>query len=163
MSKSEREIVDTQNLKFEDTQKNKFLTFALGKEFFAIEILHVVEIIGIQNITAIPDVPGYVKGIINLRGKIIPVMDMRIRFEMESIAYGDRTCIIVLEVNQMSVGIIVDEVAEVVDILEHNIMDTPEMNEGRDNRFLKKLGKVNESVMLIIDCEKIFAIDDIKA
>ncbi len=97
----------------EDTQKGKYLTFFLDQEAYGIDIRYVTEIIGIQPITAVPEVPAYVRGIINLRGKIIPVLDVRLKFHKETVPYNDRTCIIVVEIQEMPVGLIVDHVADV--------------------------------------------------
>ena len=102
----------------EDTQKGKYLIFSLGNEFYGIEIKYVTEIIGVQPITEIPELPDYIKGIINLRGKIIPVMDVRIRFKKSPMEYNDRTCVIVIDVKDTSVGLIVDSVSEVLSIEE---------------------------------------------
>lgn len=119
----------------EDTQKGKFLTFLLGKEVYAIEIKFVIEIIGIQPITELPESPAYVKGIINLRGKIIPVMDVRLRFKKKPVEYNDRTCIIVVEVQDISVGLIVDNVSEVLSITDEDIVPPPDMNKRTENKY----------------------------
>ncbi len=100
----------------EDSQKGKFLTFVLDKEEYGLEIRYVTEIIGLQVITLVPELPDYVKGIINLRGKIIPVIDVRMRFKKAMREYDDRTCIVVVEIKNISVGLIVDTVAEVLTI-----------------------------------------------
>ncbi|HKL27331.1 MAG TPA: chemotaxis protein CheW, partial [Desulfuromonadales bacterium] len=97
----------------EDTQKGKYLTFHLGKEDFGIEIRHVTEIIGIQKITEVPDMPDFVRGVINLRGQVIPVMDVRTRFRMQHRDYDERTCIVVVNVAEKTVGLVVDKVNEV--------------------------------------------------
>ena len=109
----------------EDTQKDKYLTFSLGDEVYGIDIRVVIEIIGIQKITNVPEVPDYVRGIINLRGKIIPVVDMRLRFRREYREYTDRTCVIVVEINGVLIGLIVDGVSEVLDIAEKNVVQPP--------------------------------------
>ncbi|MHB8064264.1 MAG: chemotaxis protein CheW [Ruminiclostridium sp.] len=139
----------------EDTQKGRFLTFALGKEVYGIEIIYVTEIIGIQAITEIPELPSYVKGIINLRGKIIPVMDVRLRFKKEFSEYNDRTCIIVIDIKEISVGLIVDTVLEVLTIEEGNIVTPPGVKAGFHNRYVKGIGKVGNEVKLLLNCEKI--------
>lgn len=147
----------------EDTQKGKYLTFTLGKESYGIEIQYVTEIIGIQAITEIPELPDYVKGIINLRGKIIPVMDVRIRFKKEVKEYNDRTCVIVIDINDLSIGLIVDSVAEVVNIPEQDIEAPPKMNKGYNNRFIKNIGKIGNDVKLLLDCEKLLNGDEISS
>lgn len=139
----------------EDTQKDKFLTFEIEKEIYGIEIHLVTEIIGIQPITQVPEVPNYVKGIINLRGKIIPVMDVRLRFKKEFRAYNDRTCVVVIESGNVVLGLIVDSVAEVLVIPEENIVPPPEIKSSK-NKYIKGIGKVGETVKLLIDCDKIF-------
>ena len=140
----------------EDTQHGRFLTFALGKESFGLEISYVTEIIGIQPITQIPEVPEYFKGIINLRGKIIPVIDVRLKFHKNEIPYNDRTCIIVVDIKQVSVGLIVDNVAEVVTIDDSNIVPPPSYQSGMQNRYIKSIGKVGNDVKLLLDCERLF-------
>ena len=143
----------------EDTQKNKYLTFSLGREIYGIDICVVIEIIGIQNITAVPEVPDYVQGIINLRGRIIPVVDMRLRFKKEFRAYGDRTCIIVIEVRDVLIGLIVDGVAEVLDIPEENVVLPPQLKASQ-NKYIRGIGKTGESVTLLLDWEKLFSEED---
>lgn len=144
----------------EDTQKGKYLTFLIGKEVYGIEIKYVTEIIGIQQITEVPELPEYIKGIINLRGKIIPVLDVRLRFKKEPMEYNDRTCIVVVEIKDISVGLIVDSVAEVVSISESDIVPPPEANTGFNNRYIKEIGKVGDEVKLLLDCAKLLNDED---
>lgn len=139
----------------EDTQQGKFLTFALENEVYGLEIKYVKEIIGIQPITEVPDVPKYVKGIINLRGKIIPVIDVRLKFGKEQIEYNDRTCIIVIDIEDISIGLIVDSVAEVINISEENIVPPPDYKSGFHNNYIKGIGKVGNSVKLLLECNKL--------
>ena len=146
----------------EDTQKGKFLTFALGQEFYGVEIKFVTEIIGIQPITAVPEVPDYVRGIINLRGKIIPVVDVRLKFRKPAVPYNDRTCIIVIDVKNLSVGLIVDNVAEVLAIPDESIVPPPDTKTGFHNRYIKGIGKVGNEVKLLLDCEKLLTEDEIE-
>jgi purine-binding chemotaxis protein CheW len=156
------EIMDQLLEMGEDTQKGKFLTFIVDKEEYAIEIKYVTEIIGgIQTITEVPEVPDYVRGIINLRGKIIPVMDVNIRFKKEPKPYGDRTCIIVIDIDDLSVGLIVDNVAEVLSITEDNIVDPPADRAGFNNRYIKGIGKVGQSIKLILDCQVLLSDDNL--
>jgi purine-binding chemotaxis protein CheW len=137
----------------EDTQEDRFLTFSLGNESYGIEIRYVTEIIGIQPITEIPELPEYIKGIINLRGKIIPVMDIRLRFKKEPKDYNDRTCVIVVDIRDVSIGLIVDSVSEVITIPKQDIVEPPQMNKGYQNRYIKSIGKVGSEVKLLLDCE----------
>lgn len=143
----------------EDTQKGRFLTFSIGNDSYGIEIQYVTEIIGIQAITEIPELPEYLKGIINLRGKIIPVMDIRLRFKKEPREYNDRTCIIVVDISNLSIGLIVDSVSEVLTIPEEEIVDPPEMNKC-SNRYIKKIGKYGNEVKLLLDCDKLLTDDE---
>ena len=147
----------------EDTQKGKFLTFALGKEEYGIEIKYVTEIVGIQAITEVPELPEYVKGIINLRGKIIPVIDVRLRFKKEEKEYNDRTCTIVVDINDVSVGLIVDTVAEVMSIAEQDIVDPPQISSGGHNKYIKGIGKVGNNVKLLLDCDKLLSDDEVES
>lgn len=147
----------------EDTQKGKFLTFLLGKEVYAIEIKFVIEMIGMQPITEVPELPEYVKGIINLRGKIVPVMDVRLRFRKEPKEYNDRTCIIVVEVDNILLGLIVDNISEVISIPEEEIVPPPEISKGMENRYIKGIGKVGNNVKLILDCQKLMSDKDVES
>ena len=151
-----------ENLEFEneDTQKGRYLTFTLGKEDYGIEIKYVTEIIGIQPITQVPELPDYLKGIINLRGKIIPVMDVRIRFKKEPLNYTDRTCIIVIDINETSIGLIVDTVSEVASIDDQDIMPPPNYKTGFNNKYVKGIGKIGNEVKLLLDCGKILSEDE---
>ncbi len=144
----------------EDTQKDKFLTFLLGKEFYGMEIRHVTEIIGIQPITEVPELPEYIRGIINLRGKIIPVVDVRLRFKKPFKEYNDRTCVIVIDIDELSAGLIVDSVSEVIKIPEWDIVPPPDIKKT-SNRFIKGIGKVDNDVKMLLDCEKLLNEDDV--
>jgi purine-binding chemotaxis protein CheW len=156
------EMEEMEMLAEEDTQEGRFLTFSLGKESYGIEIRYVTEIIGIQLITEIPELPEYVKGIINLRGKIIPVMDVRLRFKKEQKDYTDRTCVIVVDIRDMSIGLIVDSVSEVMTIPKQDIVQPPQMNnKGYQNRYIKNIGKFGGEVKLLLDCEML--LDDSEA
>lgn len=149
-------------LQEEDTQKDKYLTFIVGKEVYGIEIRLVTEIIGIQAITEVPEQPEYVKGIINLRGKIIPVIDVRIRFKKEALAYNDRTCIVVIQIKETAIGLIVDSVAEVTNIPEADVVPPPQVNKESQNKYIKGVGKVSNEVKLILDCEKLINDDEME-
>ncbi len=145
----------------EDTQRGRYLTFILGNETYGLEIKYVTEIIGIQAITELPELSEYVKGIINLRGKIIPVMDVRLRFKKESREYNDRTCIVVINISDTSVGLIVDSVSEVLSIDDQNIVEPPKMNKAFQNKFIKNIGKKGNEVKLLLDCEKLLSEDEV--
>lgn len=149
-----REEVNTIEVLEEDTQKDKYLTFIVAEESYAIEIEHVTEIIGIQPITQVPELPDYIVGIINLRGKIIPVMDVRLRFKKGYRQYNDRTCIVVIQINHLSIGLIVDSVADVLDIPQENVMKPPEIKKS-GGRYIKAVGKTLEDVHLVLDCDRL--------
>ncbi|MBJ6360303.1 chemotaxis protein CheW [Paenibacillus sp. GCM10012307] len=138
----------------DDAQKDKYLTFALGDEEYGIEIAHVTEIIGIQSITEVPQLPEFMMGIINLRGKIIPVMDVRLRFRKRFRDYNDRTCIIVINIKELSIGLIVDRVAEVISIPRSDIVPPPDMKQ-EGSRYIQGIGKVGEQVKLLLDCDEL--------
>ena len=146
----------------EDTQKGRFLTFALGNESYGLEIKYVTEIIGIQAITEVPELPEYIKGIVNLRGKIIPVMDVRLRFRRPFREYDDRTCIVVIDIESISVGLIVDSVSEVLSIPDEDIVPPPDINRGFNNRYIKGIGKVGNEVKLLLDCGKLLSDNEVE-
>jgi purine-binding chemotaxis protein CheW len=143
----------------EDTQKGKFLTFILGNETYGIEIKYVTEIIGIQPVTEVPEMPEYIRGIINLRGKIIPVMDVRLRFRKPFREYNDRTCVIVVDIKDFSIGLIVDSVSEVLSIPDEEIVVPPDINKS-GNKYIKGIGKTGNEVKLLLDCNKLLNEDD---
>jgi len=148
----------------EDTQANKYLFFRIGKESYGIGIRFIIEIIELQHVSEVPEMPSYVKGVINLRGKVIPIVDLRLRFDMEERAYDNRTCIIVTEIGQMLIGFIVDTVEEVMEIPEDHIDPPPRFKnvQGKD-RYISGMGKVGSSVKIIIDVEKVIQDQEIIA
>ena len=155
---SELDLLDSEE--DEDTQKDKFITFILGKQEYAIEIQYVMEIVGLQKITTLPDMPKYIRGVINLRGQVYPIIDVRTRFRMDVIDYTDRTCIIIVNLKDSTIGLIVDEVSEVRDIKEDQIDPPPKT--GGQNRFLKGTGKIGDEVKIILDVENIMADEDLE-
>jgi purine-binding chemotaxis protein CheW len=140
----------------EDSMKNLYLTFRVGEEDFGIEIVYVTEIVGMQNITEVPDMPSFVKGVINLRGQVIPVIDVRLRFKLESRKYDDRTCVIVVNVKDTVIGLIVDTVSEVINIPEEQISPPPKVNRSEARRYIHGMGKVDDEVKILLDVEKLF-------
>lgn len=159
------EIREEEELLEEDTQKGKFMTFQTGKEFFGISISYIDEIISMTPITAIPEVQDYIKGLINLRGKIIPVIDVRLRFKMPPIEYTDRTCIIVIEVKSMTIGLIVEKIAEVDTIMDDDIVPPPTLGhrDFEHNKYVYGLARTGDSVKLLIDPEKLIKDEDMQA
>ena len=137
----------------------KYLTFALGKEEYGLEILKVREIIGYMDITAVPRTPGYVKGVINLRGQVISVVDLRAKFSMESAERTDQTCIIVVDIQQggrrLNTGIVVDRVSEVLSIAADKIEDAPAFDSSVKIDFILGMGKIGASVKILLDIDKV--------
>lgn len=146
-----------------EIQGGKFLTFLLGEEVYGLPIKKAREIIGLMEITHIPKTQRYIKGVINLRGKIISIIDLRLKFGMEGKAYNDRTCIIVIEVgaenNLRLVGVIVDAVSEVLNIQKNEIEPAPEYEAQIERDCLIGLGKMKDKVIMLLDIEKILNLE----
>ena len=145
-------------------KEGKYLTFALANEEYGLEILKVREIIGYMEITAVPQTPSYVKGVINLRGQVIPVVDLRAKFGMETTDTTEETCIIVVETGQegrsFSTGIVVDHVEEVLDIAGEDIEEAPQFGSAVNTDFILGMGKIGESVKILLDIDRVLAGDD---
>jgi purine-binding chemotaxis protein CheW len=146
-------------------REGKYLTFALGEEQFGLEILKVREIIGYMDITAVPQTPAHVRGVINLRGQVIPVVDLRSKFGMESAEVTEQTCIIVVEISNtdrtFNTGIVVDNVNEVLDIMGKDIEDAPQFGSSVNTDFILGMGKVGDSVKILLDIDKVMAGTDL--
>jgi len=145
----------------------KYLTFALGREEYGFEILKVREIIGYMDITSVPQLPPYVKGVVNLRGQVIPVIDLRTKFNMPSADITEQTCIIVVETLQQgrkfSTGIVVDHVSEVLDITAESIEDAPQFGSNVNTDFILGMGKIGEAVKILLDIDKVLAAANIQS
>jgi purine-binding chemotaxis protein CheW len=141
----------------------KYLTFVLAEEEYGLEILKVREIIGVMDITSVPRTPDYVKGVINLRGKVIPVIDLRLKFSMSEAERTDQTCIIVVDVDNIEMGIVVDEVSEVLDIDGDQIEDAPEFGSSVDTEFILGMGKAKDRVTILLHIGKVLTATDIIA
>ncbi|RKY04338.1 MAG: chemotaxis protein CheW [Planctomycetota bacterium] len=146
-------------------REGKYLTFALGPEEYGLEILKVREIIGYMDITAVPQTPEYVKGVINLRGQVIPVIDLRAKFGMPTAEVTEETCIIVVEINtadrKSSTGIVVDRVQEVLDIAGSDIEDAPQFGSSVETDFILGMGKIGDSVKILLDIDQVLANEDL--
>ncbi|MCI9337743.1 MAG: purine-binding chemotaxis protein CheW [Lachnospiraceae bacterium] len=145
-----------------NTQRGKYMTFKSGPEYFGLEIQYVQQIIQYQSITKIPETEDYIKGLINLRGKIVPVVDVRLRFKQGEYEHNDKTCILVINVKDSTVGLIVEQIAEVVEIKEENILPPPTIGRGDKghNKYVYGIGKVGNSVKLLLDPEKLLYDED---
>lgn len=140
-----------------ELEGGKFLTFSLGEEEYGIEILKVREIIGMMPITSVPRTPDYVEGVLNLRGQVIPVIDLRRKFEMPAVEPSDETCIIVVQSGGVRMGAIVDSVDEVLDIPTDDLTDAPALGADVNTDHLLGIGKTEESVKLLLDIDRILA------
>ena len=140
-------------------KEGKYLTFSLGKEEYGIGLLKIKEIIGMMPITSVPQTPGYVKGVFNLRGKVIPVVDLRLKFGMDAIDYTERTCTIVVEIETQAgtvvIGIVVDSVSEVLNIKGENIEETPAFGAKLDTDYILGMAKMEGGVKILLDIDKV--------
>lgn len=139
----------------------KYLTFRLADEEYGLEILKVREIIGIMDVTAIPQMPAYIKGVVNLRGKVIPVIDLRLKFGLEPMPYTEETCIIVVDVGTLT-GIIVDSVQEVLDIDGNQIDPPPPLGSSVDTSFVLGMGKIKDDVKILLDIDKVLTTKELE-
>ena len=139
----------------EDTQKGKYLTFTLGNELYGIGIAYVTEIIGIQKITEVPDMPDYVRGVINLRGLVIPLVDVRVRFHMPEREFDERTCVVVVCINEISIGLVVDTVNEVASIPDEKVSPPPKISRNTASRYIQGIGKSGEHVTILLDVNEL--------
>ena len=146
-------------------KEGKYLTFTLGQEEYGIGILKIKEIIGLMSITTVPQTPEFIKGVINLRGKVIPVVDLRLRFGMDAIDYTERTCIIVVEVDgqagTIQIGIVVDSVSEVLNIKSEEIEDTPRFGTKLNTDFILGMAKMEGGVKILLDIDKVLSDKDL--
>lgn len=154
-----------QGMKSSAGREGKYLTFALAGEEYGISILKVKEIIGMMGITAVPQTPGFVKGVINLRGKVIPVVDLRLKFGMEPMPYTERTCIVVVEISgstgPIMMGIVVDTVSEVLNIKANEIEDTPTFGVRLNTEFILGMAKISGAVKILLDINRVLTEEEI--
>ncbi len=153
----------TVTLEQTQTKAGKYLTFALADEEYGLEILKVREIIGMMEITSVPRTPPYVKGVINLRGKVIPVVDLRLKVGMAEAKRTDETCIIVVDIGEVEMGIIVDRVLEVLDVAGKDIEDPPSFGSQVNTDYILGMGKLNDRVTILLDISKLLTQADMSA
>jgi purine-binding chemotaxis protein CheW len=160
------QAVEANDVTLAQSKAGKYLTFALSNEEYGLEILKVREIIGYMQITAVPQTPAHVKGVINLRGQVIPVIDLRMKFGMNEVDVTEETCIIVVEIHQgdrkFQTGIVVDRVKEVLDIEGENIEDAPQFGSNVETHFILGMGKVNGAVKILLDIDKVLGGDNLQ-
>jgi purine-binding chemotaxis protein CheW len=148
-----------------DALVGKYLVFHLGREEFGIRVVKVREIMGVQDITAVPQTPGHVKGVINLRGKVIPVVDLRLKFGLPEIEYTQRTCIIVVQAQKDTLatlmGIVVDGVAEVLNLAAGDIEDTPDFGQGVATPYLLGMAKIKDKVKILLDIDQVLTTQEL--
>lgn len=166
MSLNKKNIRSTQDEDFdlddeEDSLKDRYLSFRVADEEYGIEIQFVTEIVGIQKISAVPEMPDFIKGVINLRGQVIPVMDVRTRFHMPYREYNERTCVIVVSINEHFVGLVVDAVKEVTSMPESSISEAPRVARSESARYIKGIGKIGDDVKILLDVQKLVSEIDV--
>ncbi|MBN1546641.1 MAG: purine-binding chemotaxis protein CheW [Syntrophaceae bacterium] len=148
-------------------REGKYLTFSLAGEEYGIGILKVREIVGMMNITRIPQTPLYIKGVVNLRGKVIPVVDLRLKFGMDAMDYTDRTCIIVVEIKgtgkDIPMGVVVDSVSEVINIRQNDIEETPNFGTRIDTDYILGMAKTNGGVKILLDIDRVMSEAEVTA
>lgn len=141
----------------------KYLSFLIDKQYYAFHINDVREIIEMQDITPVPEFPDYAKGIINLRGILIPIIDVRLRFCKNEMDYNERTCIIILNLKEIEVGFIVDTVDEVLDIEKESIAPVPKLSDSKTRKFIKGVGKTPKKIVMLLDAQKMLNDEEIKS
>jgi purine-binding chemotaxis protein CheW len=153
---NERELQDDEwDEEEEDSMKGRYLSFRVHEEDYGIEIQYVTEIVGIQKIAAVPDMPDFIRGVINLRGQVIPVMDIRTRFRMPSKDYNERTCVIVVNYDEHPIGLVVDAVNEVTNIPDESVCEPPRVAHNESARYIRGIGKVGDEVRILLDVSKL--------
>lgn len=164
MTGTDKKNIQSVDLNLEDIngREDKYLTFQIAKEEYGISIVHVTEIVGLQHITQVPDMPAFVRGVINLRGNVIPIIDVRARFQMPSRDYDDRTCVVVVNIREVVIGLIVDTVNEVIDILPENISPPPQIHSGTSGRFLQGLGRLENKVIILLAVDRLLFDEELK-
>lgn len=146
-------------------REGKYLTFTLAREDYGLEILKVREIIGMMDITAIPQTPDYVKGVINLRGRVIPVIDLRLKFGLPAQDYGERTCIIVVDAKSalgpVQMGVVVDAVSEVLNVTGEDLEPPPSLGAGRRHDYLLGIAKAKGSIKILLDSDQVLTFEEL--
>lgn len=150
-------VAEPPTINAHDRRAGKYLAFHLGSEEFGIPVLAVREIMGLQDITAVPQTPSHVRGVLNLRGKVIPVIDLRLKFGLDAVEYGQRTSIIVVKISELLMGIIVDGVSEVLNLTGQEIEDTPDFGTGISTPYLLGMAKTKGKVRMLLDIDQVLS------
>lgn len=150
-----------QHVETAEAKGGKFLTFFLGEEEYGLEILKVQEIIGLMSITRVPRTPAFVRGVINLRGKVIPIVELRSKFRMETVEDTEQTCIIVVQTQGVQFGVVVDRVSEVVDLDSESIEDAPEFGAEIDTDYILGMGKTGSRVRILVDIDRVLSREEL--
>ena len=145
----------------ENSELNLFLTFQVNNELYGIDISYVIEIVSMQTITDVPNMPPYVKGVINLRGKVIPVIDMRLKFNLSGVDYNDRTCAIVVQIDDYEIGLIVDSVDDVLDIPKENVSPPPHLVSSNAGSYLYGIGRIDQKIVMLLNIENFIEQQDL--
>lgn len=146
---------------------NQYLTFQADREVFAVDILDIKEIIEVSQMTPVPMMPNFIRGVINLRGRVVPVIDLAARMRREPSRIGKRSCIVLVDIGLKAgnkgqvVGMLVDKVNEIVEIEQNHIQPSPDMGDGIDTRFIKAMGRIDESFFILLDIENILSHEEI--
>lgn len=148
----QQNVIQTEVL---EDRTNKYLTFGLGEEIYGLEIMQVSEVIGMMQITRVPRMPDFIRGVINLRGRVIPVMDLRARFNMQAVEIDRANCVVVTRVGEIDMGLMVDRVLEVVDIPDSQIEPVPAFGADIDAEFIKGIGKTGDNITMLFDADKL--------
>lgn len=154
--------LDEKNSEISSNEENKFVTFKIAEETYGVEVLRVKEIVGMTEITSVPNSLHFMKGVINLRGSVVPVVDLRLKFGMGEKEYDSFTVIIIVEVKGKLIGMIVDTVSDVADIPFSTIQDTPHFTSKIETDFIRGIGQMNEKLVIILDVDRILTTDEFK-
>ncbi|QET05739.1 MULTISPECIES: chemotaxis protein CheW [Cupriavidus] len=146
-----------------DGAGEEFLAFRLGREEYGIDILKVQEIRGYESVTQIANAPAYLKGVINLRGTIVPIIDLRIKFRQEKISYDQYTVVIIVDLNRRTTGIVVDGVSDVLTLSQSQIKPTPQLSGGMETDYIRGLGSVENRMLILADIEKLMGVEELAA
>lgn len=146
-----------------DGAGEEFLAFTLGREEYGIDILKVQEIRGYESVTQIANAPAYLKGVVNLRGTIVPIIDLRIKFQQEKVTYDQYTVVIIVDLNERTTGIVVDGVSDVLTLTPEQIKPTPQFTNGVETEYISGLGSVDTRMLILVDIEKLMATEELAA